>query len=146
MGQSRHIDSALAAAAIPNHLPKSKLAFTTNKLLKGAGTGADPTEIDVPTAPNFKFGTYTGNATDARQITVGFLCKFVIIQVQATSSCYTFLVLNPSGSDCLVLLDTDQVSDQSKPYLHSTDGFVLGGASGLTANASGITYKYAAFG
>ena len=29
---------------------KSKLAFAANKLLKGAGAGADPTEIDVETA------------------------------------------------------------------------------------------------
>jgi len=40
--------SALIEADIPAHMAKSKLAFTANKLLKGAGAGADPTEIDVP--------------------------------------------------------------------------------------------------
>ena len=33
---------------IADHQPKSKLAWTLNKLLKGAGTGADPTEIPDP--------------------------------------------------------------------------------------------------
>lgn len=40
--------SALVEADIPAHMAKSKLAFTANKILKGAGPGADPTEIDVP--------------------------------------------------------------------------------------------------
>ncbi|MBW2648963.1 MAG: hypothetical protein JRC53_03965 [Deltaproteobacteria bacterium] len=37
-----------AEARIPAHMAKSKLAWTADKLLKGAGAGADPTEIDVP--------------------------------------------------------------------------------------------------
>ena len=41
--------SALVEADIPDHMSKSKLAFTANKLLKGAGPDADPTEIDMPT-------------------------------------------------------------------------------------------------
>lgn len=40
--------SALIEADIPAHMAKSKLAFTANKLLKGAGPGADPTEVDSP--------------------------------------------------------------------------------------------------
>jgi len=42
--------SPIAEAGVPNHMSKNKLAFTLNKLLKGAGPDADPTEIDVPAA------------------------------------------------------------------------------------------------
>ena len=50
----------IAEADIPAHMAKSKLAWTADKLLKGAGVGADPTEIalglvdtgaTVPTSP-----------------------------------------------------------------------------------------------
>ena len=37
-----------AEARIPSHMSKNKLALTADKLLKGAGAGADPVEIDVP--------------------------------------------------------------------------------------------------
>ena len=37
-----------AEARIPGHMSKNKLALTAGKLLKGAGAGADPVEIDVP--------------------------------------------------------------------------------------------------
>ncbi|MBC8275832.1 MAG: hypothetical protein H8E40_12805 [Chloroflexi bacterium] len=37
-----------AEARIPAHMDKGKLAFTADKLLKGSGAGAAPTEIDVP--------------------------------------------------------------------------------------------------
>ena len=38
----------IAEAGVPAHMAKGKLAWTADKLLKGAGAGADPTEIDVP--------------------------------------------------------------------------------------------------
>ncbi|GAG86237.1 unnamed protein product, partial [marine sediment metagenome] len=38
--------SPIAEAGVPNHMSKNKLAFTANKLLKGAGVGVNPTEID----------------------------------------------------------------------------------------------------
>jgi hypothetical protein len=40
--------SPIAEGGVPNHMSKNKLAWTADKLLKGAGAGADPTEIDVP--------------------------------------------------------------------------------------------------
>lgn len=58
-GGSDAIAGALALAAIPDHMSKSKLAFTTNKLLKGQGAGVDPIEIDPPGDPY-----YTVSASD----------------------------------------------------------------------------------
>ena len=40
--------SPIAEAGVPNHMSKNKLAWTADKILKGAGIGADPIEIDVP--------------------------------------------------------------------------------------------------
>ncbi len=42
------IFNALVEGNIPDHMSKNKIAFTLNKILKGAGPGADPTLIDVP--------------------------------------------------------------------------------------------------
>ena len=52
--------------------------FTANKLLKGAGAGADPTEIDVPGSST---GTYTGDTTANRAIAhgLGKTPKFVFL-------------------------------------------------------------------
>jgi hypothetical protein len=40
-----------AAAIASGRFGVTRLNWTANKLLKGAGTGADPTEIDVPSTP-----------------------------------------------------------------------------------------------
>ena len=44
------ISGIFAEARIPSHMSKNKLAWTANKILKGAGPGANPLEIDVPAA------------------------------------------------------------------------------------------------
>jgi len=94
---------------------------------------------------NFASGSYSGNGVDDRQITTGFLCKAVFILSQATIGIDAFMVLHPSGADCIHWADTDCVDDEEKPYLHATDGFVLGDAVRY-ANNDGTTYKYVAFG
>ena len=42
--------SDIAESVVPEHMSKNKLAWTADKLLKGAGAGTNPTEIDVPSA------------------------------------------------------------------------------------------------
>jgi hypothetical protein len=63
----------IAEAGVPAHMSKNKLAWTANKLLKGAGAGSDPVEIDVPSGATS--GSYTGSGTTNRAIPHGlFLC------------------------------------------------------------------------
>lgn len=62
---------ALVEEDIPSHMAKGKLAFTANKLLKGAGPDSDPTEVDSythPSAPPCRAATsaQTGHATAAQ--------------------------------------------------------------------------------
>ena len=117
--------------------------LTQNKAWKGDASNR-PAEVDWPTgAGNAAFGTYTGDGTADRQITVGFACSLVIIQRRAASSVETYIVLNTEGSDCICVVDTDSVDDWTHPYLHATDGFVV---TTIRANTDGETYAYAAFG
>lgn len=44
------IFNAIVEGNIPNHMSKNKIAFTLNKILVGAGAGANPTEQNVPTS------------------------------------------------------------------------------------------------
>ena len=53
VGASDHHVKTTSFADITDRAGASKLNWTLNKLLKGAGAGADPTEIDVPVAVNF---------------------------------------------------------------------------------------------
>ena len=91
------------------------------------------------------FGTYAGNDSNNRQITTGFVCKLVIVQSVGVSGVNTWICLNTTGEDCILVEDTDQVDDYNKPYMHATDGFTLGGDT-YTANNTGESYNYAAFG
>lgn len=151
-GGSDEIDSALVDAAIPNlaagkitsdRFPVDRLPAMTDEKY-WVGTGANVEERAVPTAGDVAFGTYTGNAVYDRQITTGFVCKFVIIQQRDAAVVKTWLCLNPTGSGCLQIYPTDQVDDRQKPYLHATDGFALGDGH-TEANADGTIYAYAAF-
>lgn len=135
-GGSDDIDSALAIAAMAN--------LSNGKIWKGNASNR-PTEIDVPIAKSIATGSYTGNGVADRQITVGFQCKAVFILTQATFNVDFFPVLNATGADTLDIGDTDHVDDVVKPYLHATDGFVLG-ATTNEANQDTWIYKYIAFG
>ena len=121
------------------------LRWTAAKLLLGAGAGADPTEVDLPGGASIASGTYTGNATDNRQITTGFVCQAVFIQERGLSTPTTWVVLNPTGSDCIQIPVNANPNDMVKPYLHATDGFTLG-SEATTANLNAIVYAYIAFG
>ncbi|GAI00812.1 unnamed protein product [marine sediment metagenome] len=109
------------------------------------GVVCSETELADAIALKHATGTYDGNATDDRVIQTGFLCKCVIIQLKHASTPWTWLVLNTSGDDCLEIKAGVLPTDLSKPYLHATNGFVLGDVADY-ANASGFSYAYAAFG
>jgi len=48
---AHHVKTSDASEITSGRFGVSRLNWTANKLLKGAGAGADPTEIDVPPAP-----------------------------------------------------------------------------------------------
>lgn len=52
-----HHAKTTSFADITDRAGLSKLEFTLNKILKGAGAGVSPTEIDMPTSAVFKEGT-----------------------------------------------------------------------------------------
>jgi len=134
------------ADALANAIAIAAMANLTNTKIWQGDAGNRPVEVAMPAAgPNFASGSYTGNGVDDRQITTGFICKCVLILNQGISSVDFFPVLNPTGADTLDIRDTDSVDDQEKPYLHASDGFVLGGAANK-ANGDGESYKYVAFG
>jgi len=62
-----------------DRIGKSDLEWTADKLLKGAGVGSDPIEIDVPLT--ITSGTYSGDGTDNRAIAhgLGVTPKYVLI-------------------------------------------------------------------
>jgi len=57
--------SDIAESAVPEHMSKNKLGFTADKLLKGAGVGANPTEIDVPSGGYTEGAKVYNNAAQA---------------------------------------------------------------------------------
>lgn len=103
---------------LDGRIEKDALEITLDKLLKGAGSGLDPTEIDVPAAAKtIATGTYTGNET-GRQVAVGFKCSMVIV-LGEYSKVIGVLVPN-AGLTCLTSGAETTTAD-----LHATDGFSL---------------------
>ncbi len=104
-------------------------------------TGQQATAADViaaiAAARKVATGLYYGNNTTGRQITVGFLCKLVII------SCADFgqLIAVP-GSTFGHATGAHHTDDISTAYLHASDGFVVGTDSTPNSNAAGSTYYY----
>lgn len=92
-------------------------------------------------------GSYTGNGAASRQITLGFKPDIVIItgNAVATIGWTVHFVFQDSPNYCLCLNDTGgcMVDDRDEPYLHATDGFVLGGAA-AGANRASVDYTYVA--
>jgi len=119
---SAHHAKTTSFADITDRAGPSKFEWTADKLLKGAGAGADPTEIDVPTPKSIATGSYTGNGTTARQITVGFKCSLVIITRVDTLRQW-FIQANST-----IFHDTNSpyhVDHSAHASLHATDGFVV---------------------
>ena len=111
-GGSDDIDSALAIAAMAN--------LTNNKIWKGNAANR-PVEVAPPAAgPTIATGSYTGDGSYPRQITVGFKCSMVVLFDSTSPAAVRCYVLIPNysanfgGSDLTVNL-----------YLHASDGFYL---------------------
>lgn len=120
------IYNALVEGNIPDHMSKNKLAFTLNKLLKGAGAGANPTEIDVPAAgKSIATGTYTGDGNATRHITVGFKCSMIII-LNITDPEIWILIPNACNKQRLA----ETVVSTANTALHATDGIDILQAGG----------------
>ena len=108
-----------APALITAHGISAKHRWTLNKLLKGAGPGADPTEIDVPTGKDIATGSYTGTG-NTRQITTGFKCSLVIVLCTSNSGVTGCGIMMPGGSS-----NFGGTTRDAWFYLHATDGFHL---------------------
>lgn len=140
----------IAVAGVPNldaakitsgRFGKTRLEWTANKLLKGAGAGADPTEIDVPAGRQIATGSYAGNGAAARQIAVGFQCSLVIIMGNpATDSMHGWFLMPGKSSQHYAISPYHQ-SRIATVYIHATDGFMVDVAQ-YDPNQNGQTYYY----
>ncbi len=81
-------------------------------------------------------GTYAGNATADRQITVGFKCSMVIIAITIKQ-----WILVGIHSTIHKAVSTYHGNTTSPLYLHASDGFVVGETED-TANGNGVTFYY----
>ncbi len=115
-----------------SRIEKDAMGITLNKLLKGAGAGADPDEIDVPAAKSISTGSYAGDNSDDRQITVGFKCSLVLIW-GSTSKNAQLIPNAPARYDAAGLAGGTN--------LHASDGFVVYSTTD-SLNDSGDTYYY----
>lgn len=102
---------------------------------------------DTTPTVNIKTGSYTGNGADARQITTGFECVYVIIMGETASYTQVTWVVASAGNLCW-RPGTDPVNGASnaEPYLHASDGFVVGDEAQVEANTNTKSYYYIAFG
>lgn len=102
---------------------------------------ADPGFAVHPAAKKVGAGSYAGNDSDDRQITVGFKCSRVIILEMASK--YKW-VLIPNA--CLLSVPANPNEDESAHItIHATDGFVVGDVTAgyaKTANYTTKTYYY----
>jgi hypothetical protein len=91
----------------------------------------------------FKFGSYSGNDTDNRNITTGFAPDVVIIWSSGTNVGFLFSDHTNAHYFSTTVAGGDAVST-SWLMLHATDGFIVGTAA-PDFNASPLTYQYIAF-
>lgn len=121
--------------------------LTGNQTVEGVKTFSSRPVIVDGEAVKFKSGTYVGTGEGPRQITTGFLCKYVVIygewkdfgqqlksQWASVTTDGAMCCFHPNGVDY-----TTGVS------LHASDGFNVGGGAS-EANADEKTYTYVAFG
>lgn len=129
---------AEADGKITTHGTGAKHRWTLNKLLKGAGAGANPTEIDVPSGKSIATGNYTGNDGEDRQITTGFIPSLVIIITLAAGR---LGILIPNAT-----LAGDQTNepadDTAAHYMHASDGFVVSKTGTRNLNADTVVHYY----
>lgn len=94
------------------------------------------------------YGSYAGDNTTNRQITVGFRCKYVFIgEVGAFKEVWTVY----GSLHSLLCAESDRIWDEgTRVKLHATDGFIISYSSifegSQGANMSGRSYAYIASG
>lgn len=130
-----HVAGKSVELRITAGVVESRTTWTLNKLLKGAGAGVAPTEIDVPSARTVATGSYTGDGTDNRQITTGFKCSFIVLSSSISARRWT-VIPNISIYD-LVGAGGNVVTTDC--LIHATDGFEV---DNLYANANTQVYRY----
>ena len=117
---------------------RTLIGWTDEKLLKGAGAGVAPDEIDVPVATEIASGSYSGNDNQDRQITTGFKCSHIILFRDAPTSANCWVAI-PNSTRTF----TGTQDHSSELSIHASNGFLCGGpGSGYLGNESGETYKY----
>lgn len=90
-------------------------------------------------------GTYTGSGVHNRQITTGFLCKFVLIQSPNSINRWTMTPNNSFyDSSSAHAIDVTDVGG-NKCRIHATDGFEVSNQVSQ-ANLNARAYDYIAFG
>lgn len=102
--------SALVEADIPAHMAKGKLAWIDEKLLKGADAGADPEEIDLPSATKEFFVPATfGTDPQKKGEYAGYY-----IDAAADIACITFYAPNDFSTiiDAVVMVIAEATATQ----------------------------------
>ena len=97
---------------------------------------------NIPTV-EIKIGSYVGDGTDARQITTGFKCGWLIIVGQLHTFGAGFLLRTANWSIWWVTSYSGNGSDH--PAFHASDGFTVGDLI-YECNLATYTYNYIAFG
>jgi len=128
----------------------SELEFTANKLLKGAGAGNDPTEIDpVSTAS----GSYTGDNSQNKAIAhgLGTTPKLVLITARVpTLYTWQYSIVNAQAEiQCIRLNDTtvQKGCNRAVTAPDSTNFYVGDGTNHSdSANDSSYTFDWVAIG
>ncbi|GAI24319.1 unnamed protein product [marine sediment metagenome] len=90
------------------------------------------------TTREVKAGTYTGDASDDRQIAVGFKCKIVFVFRNLTNPTQWICHMQTEAAKFLLGGASSQASDLE---LHATDGFVV---DNMTCNILDDVYNYLA--
>jgi len=116
-------------------------------------TGEQATAADVVAAIDEKtvIGEYTGNNGAARQITLGFKPRLVII-TQHAGGLAQWILTGLGTNSCTMshqrVATTNHFDDSGSSYIHGTDGFVVdvGGAGTYKSNTNATLYQYIAIG
>jgi len=139
---------AIFKQGILARIGKDGLEWTDTKLLKGAGTGVDPTEIDVPTfdCTVEAEGSYAGGDTVNRAIAHGL--GIVPRAVRLWSNDVTIdLFINPGRG---IIMCHQSGTEQGEYAVTAPDdtNFYVGNATSyvLSGNGSGTTYRWLAWG
>lgn len=123
------------------------LSSTAFARLGAASDFSTAPTINGDQIPVVKYGSYTGNGASARQITTGFLCKYVRIQATNGSASAMFELINVALEKNLKITGTTtaSITQMLDTVLHGSDGFVVDGGTD-TSNTNSQVYYYAAWG